>query len=93
MGESDFTRWLGERDSTNIDVAVDALSPDGLVRETPLINLCGRGCSLTRWVGGRDFTNKLMWPWVISHGGRDYTNIFMGPWVLSHQMGWWERLH
>ncbi len=47
--------------------AVGALSPDGLVRETPLIYCCGRGCSLTRWVGGRDSTNKLMWPWVLSH--------------------------
>ncbi len=27
--------------------AVGALSPDGLVGESPLINLLGRGCSLT----------------------------------------------
>ncbi len=45
-------------------MALGALSPDGLVGE---INILGRGCSLTRWVGGRVSTNKVMRPWVLSH--------------------------
>ncbi len=51
----------------NIYEAVGALSPGVLVGETPLIYLLGRGCSLTRWVGGRDSTDIFMRPWVLSH--------------------------
>ncbi len=36
---------------------MDALSPDGLVREIPLENICG--CSLTGWVGLSDFTKEF----------------------------------
>ncbi len=68
--------------------AVGALSPDGLVGETPLINLLGRGCSLIRWVGGRDSTNTLSSDGLVGEihlcgfggsltrwvGGRDSTN-------------------
>ncbi len=65
---------------------MDALSPDGLVRVTPLEKLCGR--FLTRWVGESDFIRDFVD--ALSPDGLVRVTLLEILWMLFHQMG---RIH